>query len=70
MIKIALYIFIFCFWILFGFAMIWATWVIDEIHTLYASSKNPVSCNIDSSLQEKIEQTYENITSFKCTTNP
>ena len=69
MTKIALYIFIFCFWILFWFAMIWASWVVTEIHTIYTYLKNPVSCNIDPIIQDKIEQTYENITSATCT-NP
>lgn len=46
--------------------MIWASGVIDEIHKIYSYIQNPVSCDIDSTLQDKIEKTYENITSATC----
>lgn len=42
-----------------------------KIDTILSSINRPVSCDsLPYWVQEKLEQTYENITSFKCTTNP
>ncbi len=52
-------------------------WVIDSINEIKQTNKDiisnfsNISCNsLPYWVQEKLEQTYENITSFKCTTNP
>ncbi len=42
----------------------------EKIDRISTSLKNPVSCeSLPYWVQEKIEQTYKNITSFECTTN-
>lgn len=59
------------FWILVVVAFIYLSWLGDKIDKIYSSINRPVSCEtLPYWVQEKLEQTYENITSFKCTTNP
>ena len=60
MIKIALYTFIFCFWILFWFAMIWATGVIDEVHKIYTFIQKP-TCDLSYWVQSQIDWIYNNL---------
>lgn len=59
------------FWLLVVCAMIYLSGIGDKIDKIYSLSNRSISCDtLPYWVQDKIEKTYENITSFECTTNP
>lgn len=81
MTKIVLYIIMFFIWVISTVALIWLSGVIDKISlheendkTLYSEmliiedkvSKMTQSCSLPYWVQDKIEQTYEYVTSATC----
>lgn len=70
---------IFCvfIWFLVSLSVLIFTNVLSDVRISKENSKQilsilqkSVSCELPYGVQDKIEQTYKNITSFECTTNP
>jgi len=53
--------------IVFIYSYVYFSWLGNKIDKIYSKFENPVSCNLDYSIQDKIEKTYETINSATCT---
>lgn len=67
----------FLFWIVVIASFIYIYWFMETLlehqkwqKEILSILKHPVSCELPYWLQDKIEETYKNVVSFECETNP